>query len=291
MTANSPPPWLINMQRVGPPPSYPTLKIQGLNAPLPVGAEYGNHPGGWGQCPLDINGNPKYPTSVKTTTESEANEPEPIFEHWGSLASFMNPKYSSSSSSEEEPNMEVEPSIIPNQLSRIEPQKPPKTSNLILEEIRSEPAFLESGVTPTSMDSLLRKRKKLKHGQLGQLYRVLEQEPSTVTESDLFGSAYTYKMPMSSVLEPGVVDLMKSQHTAPVELTIDPSELAELGEHQLMEKFEKIIEKDKEGKHSEVVESKRQAKKRKREAEKQMTTPPPKKVKKPKDNFEKGFKF
>lgn len=30
-----PPPWLINMQRFGPPPSYPNLKIPGLNSPLP----------------------------------------------------------------------------------------------------------------------------------------------------------------------------------------------------------------------------------------------------------------
>jgi splicing factor 3B subunit 2 len=31
---NSPPPWIINMQRYGPPPSYPNLKIPGVNAPL-----------------------------------------------------------------------------------------------------------------------------------------------------------------------------------------------------------------------------------------------------------------
>jgi splicing factor 3B subunit 2 len=30
----SPPPWLINMQRYGPPPAYPNLKIPGINAPL-----------------------------------------------------------------------------------------------------------------------------------------------------------------------------------------------------------------------------------------------------------------
>ena len=30
-----PPPWLIAMQRYGPPPTYPNLKIPGLNAPIP----------------------------------------------------------------------------------------------------------------------------------------------------------------------------------------------------------------------------------------------------------------
>ena len=33
----APPPWLIAMQRYGPPPSYPNLRIAGLNAPIPAG--------------------------------------------------------------------------------------------------------------------------------------------------------------------------------------------------------------------------------------------------------------
>ena len=32
---STPPPWLINMQRFGPPPAYPSLKIPGVNAPIP----------------------------------------------------------------------------------------------------------------------------------------------------------------------------------------------------------------------------------------------------------------
>ncbi|KAK8935691.1 hypothetical protein KSP39_PZI005674 [Platanthera zijinensis] len=53
MPKGSPPPWLINMQRYGPPPSYPQLKIPGLNAPIPPGASFGYHPGGWGKPPVD----------------------------------------------------------------------------------------------------------------------------------------------------------------------------------------------------------------------------------------------
>jgi hypothetical protein len=49
----APPPWLINMQRFGPPPSYPSLRIPGLNAPIPEGAQWGYHPGGWGRPPID----------------------------------------------------------------------------------------------------------------------------------------------------------------------------------------------------------------------------------------------
>uniref|UniRef100_A0A0G4G6C4 PSP proline-rich domain-containing protein n=1 Tax=Chromera velia CCMP2878 TaxID=1169474 RepID=A0A0G4G6C4_9ALVE len=53
-----PPPWLHNMQKVGPPPSYPKLKVPGVNAPIPPGAEYGFQPGGWGKPPVDAEGNP-----------------------------------------------------------------------------------------------------------------------------------------------------------------------------------------------------------------------------------------
>ncbi|OAV95030.1 hypothetical protein PTTG_09767 [Puccinia triticina 1-1 BBBD Race 1] len=56
----APPPWLIAMQRYGPPPSYPNLKIPGLNAPIPDGAQWGYHPGGWGKPPTDEFGRPLY---------------------------------------------------------------------------------------------------------------------------------------------------------------------------------------------------------------------------------------
>ena len=49
----APPPWLINQQRFGPPPSYPGLRIPGLNAPLPHGAAWGFQPGQWGKPPLN----------------------------------------------------------------------------------------------------------------------------------------------------------------------------------------------------------------------------------------------
>jgi splicing factor 3B subunit 2 len=60
MPAGAPPPWLINQQRFGPPPSYPTLKIPGLNAPPPPGGSWGFHPGGWGKPPVDEFNRPLY---------------------------------------------------------------------------------------------------------------------------------------------------------------------------------------------------------------------------------------
>jgi splicing factor 3B subunit 2 len=69
-----PPPWLINMQRYGPPPSYPNLRIPGLNAPIPPGASYGSQPGQWGQPPVDQYGRPLYgdPFGTAVTQNQDA---------------------------------------------------------------------------------------------------------------------------------------------------------------------------------------------------------------------------
>ncbi len=51
-TSTIPPPWLFAMQKFGLPPAYPHLRISGLNAPIPEGAQWGFHPGGWGKPPV-----------------------------------------------------------------------------------------------------------------------------------------------------------------------------------------------------------------------------------------------
>jgi splicing factor 3B subunit 2 len=56
MTPGGPPPWLVNQQRWGPPPSYPSLKIPGVNAPIPPGANWGYQPGQWGKAPVNPDG-------------------------------------------------------------------------------------------------------------------------------------------------------------------------------------------------------------------------------------------
>ncbi|KAI1873472.1 hypothetical protein JX265_005094 [Neoarthrinium moseri] len=56
----APPPWLIHQQRFGPPPSYPSLRIPGLNAPIPPGAQWGFNPGCWGKPPVDEYNRPLF---------------------------------------------------------------------------------------------------------------------------------------------------------------------------------------------------------------------------------------
>lgn len=74
MPPGAPPPWLINQQKVGPPPSYPALKIPGLNAPPPPGSQWGFHPGGYGKPPLDEQNRPLWGGDVWGLGDPEADK-------------------------------------------------------------------------------------------------------------------------------------------------------------------------------------------------------------------------
>ncbi|XP_049837993.1 splicing factor 3B subunit 2-like [Schistocerca gregaria] len=85
-----PPPWLIAMQTYGPPPSYPNLKIPGLNAPIPDGCSFGYHAGGWGKPPVDESGRPLYGDVFGVQSQdSQANNDEEEIDRttWGELES------------------------------------------------------------------------------------------------------------------------------------------------------------------------------------------------------------
>lgn len=93
MPPGAPPPWLINQQKVGPPPSYPALKIPGLNAPPPPGGQWGFHPGGYGKPPVDDANRPLYGGDVfglsdgkEEVKEKEEQRVEPVDKSlWGEL--------------------------------------------------------------------------------------------------------------------------------------------------------------------------------------------------------------
>lgn len=91
MPPGAPPPWLINMQKVGPPPSYPALKIPGLNAPPPPGGQWGFHPGGYGKPPLDEQNRPLWGGDVFGLGEAEPEKEkgEAVDKSlWGELQPF-----------------------------------------------------------------------------------------------------------------------------------------------------------------------------------------------------------
>ncbi|KAL8760976.1 MAG: hypothetical protein Q9184_002862 [Pyrenodesmia sp. 2 TL-2023] len=84
----APPPWLINQQRFGPPPSYPALKIPGLNAPPPLGGQWGFHSGGYGKPPVDEYNRPLYGGDIFGVLQPQQNAQlgEPVEKTlWGEL--------------------------------------------------------------------------------------------------------------------------------------------------------------------------------------------------------------
>ena len=91
MVPGGPPPWLINQQRYGLPPSYPNLKIPGVNAPIPPGAAWGYQPGQWGKPPTDDAGRPIFGGDLHGLSElAQQQQPthlgEPVERgQWGGL--------------------------------------------------------------------------------------------------------------------------------------------------------------------------------------------------------------
>lgn len=103
MPDGAPPPWLINMQRYGPPPSYPNMKIPGLNSPIPEGASFGYHPGGWGKPPVDEYGMPLYGDVFGARAALQPRDtfvPDTV--HWGDIVLSREDEESSDEEEDEE---------------------------------------------------------------------------------------------------------------------------------------------------------------------------------------------
>lgn len=106
MPAGAPPPWLINMQRYGPPPSYPSLKVPGVNAPPPPGASWGFGPGQWGKPPVDEATNrPLYGGDIFGVLQQQqtTQQGEPVEKDlWGELQEQEESEEEEESDEEEE---------------------------------------------------------------------------------------------------------------------------------------------------------------------------------------------
>eukprot|EP01084_Bolivina_argentea_P302326 521821_1 len=189
-----PPPWLINMQRFGPPPSYPDLKIPGLNAPIPTHKMYGFHEGQWGKPPVDENGQPLYGDPFGIWTE-------PISKSWGGKSRWGVLEKFEETESEEDSDMDEDE----------EEQQEGQTNEMMMRNAENgDVSGISSGVpsqinlrknaeinlngivTPTS--SIATQEIMLRNEEEGkELYQVLETAENTVRGK--FGSSTVYKMP------------------------------------------------------------------------------------------------
>jgi len=207
-----PPPWLIAMQRYGPPPSYPNLKIPGLNAPIPDGCSFGYHAGGWGKPPVDEQGKPLY-GDVFGTSDSRTYHALPVEEvdHtlWGEMDSESEEEESSDEEEEEE-----------------EEEAGPEASSGLQTPVVDAGMATPSGTTSVGAgletpDNLeLRKRRieaDMEGGETPQLpYQVIPEKKNDRIGNSMMGSAHTYDLGKRTG---------KGGREAAVELALNPEEV------------------------------------------------------------------
>ncbi|KAM1347617.1 hypothetical protein ACFX2H_036527 [Malus domestica] len=224
MPDGAPPPWLINMQRYGPPPSYPHLKIPGLNAPIPPGASFGYHPGGWGKPPVDEYGQPLYGDVFGVQQQDQPNyEEEPVdkTKHWGDLEEEEEEEEEDEEEEEEQPEEEDLEDGIQS-----------------VDSLSSTPTGVE---TPAQIE--LRKDQKKESEK--PLYQVLEQKEERIAPGTLLATGHTYNLSgTQDKAGPKKVELLRGQKADKVEVTIQPEELDDM-ETVLPAKYEEAREEEK----------------------------------------------
>ncbi|RWS29300.1 splicing factor 3B subunit 2-like protein [Leptotrombidium deliense] len=235
-----PPPWLIAMQRYGPPPSYPNLKIPGLNAPIPDGCSFGYHAGGWGKPPVDEYGRPLYGDVFGVShTHDHLNADEEVDRTlWGEMESEEEEE-----DDDDDDEEEVSAPVGVGKLPVI--GKEPDESGVMT------PA--EGLVTPSGLSSIpagmetpdiieLRKRKieaEMESGENPQLFTVLPEKKMERIGKDVMASTHVYDM-SSGVRKGHGVEVALD----PNELEMDSSSMTAKYEQTLKEQQSHIIKED-----------------------------------------------
>eukprot|EP01006_Ploeotia_vitrea_P048254 TRINITY_DN67211_c7_g2_i1.p2 TRINITY_DN67211_c7_g2~~TRINITY_DN67211_c7_g2_i1.p2 ORF type:complete len:348 (+),score=64.17 TRINITY_DN67211_c7_g2_i1:149-1045(+) len=262
MPDGAPPPWLINMQRYGPPPAYPHARIPGLNAPIPPGASFGYHPGGWGKPPVDEMGNPLY-GDVFGTDAGDDDYVDPIDKKlWGEM------EEESSDEDESDEDEDRPDDFGGTETGGITSTQPPPSEGLT----GTESSTMMETSTGMETPDMLQIRKGMRDDGPKQLFHVLDQQKTSTTTRQLVGSEYTYQMPGQG----------KPQEN--VEVSLNPGEVEDYQNPELaQEKFDRVREEEAErmrlekGDYNEFMEGEKR--KRKRPESKDKTSKPYKQFK------------
>jgi splicing factor 3B subunit 2 len=247
MHPGTPPPWLVSMQRYGPPPSYPSLRIPGLNAPIPLGAHYGYHPGGWGKPPVDEYGNPIYGDVFNQggtgggingggIDKDEEFKPQAV-SHWGAL------EEESEEESEEEESEDDDESAEDEEEGDEAAAFADGTASTISGIASTIPGGLE-----TPVEVQLRKQQE-EHAARApeaqqQLYQVLEEQKAGVGAAGIMGSDHVYVVPGTtgdkklSITATKRMEALRREMPSDVEIAIDPADLEALDDEALKDLYE-----------------------------------------------------
>ncbi|KAI8928292.1 hypothetical protein BC831DRAFT_510202 [Entophlyctis helioformis] len=192
----APPPWLINMQRYGPPPSYPQLKVPGLNAPIPQGAQWGYHPGGWGKPPVDEANRPLYGDVFGIEAAAlESADAEPVDKTlWGELE--PEPEEEEEEEEEGSEDEEDEDEGAAGHGGQLPPDGLVTPSGLSSVPSGLEtPEFIELRKRPTGVSAPAPPEAPK------QLYKVIEQKESAI--KGFMGSQYVYDLESTTTASGG----------------------------------------------------------------------------------------
>ncbi|KAH9048649.1 DUF382-domain-containing protein [Lactarius deliciosus] len=231
----APPPWLISMQRFGPPPSYPTLRIPGLNAPIPEGAQWGFHPGGWGKPPLDEYNRPLYGDVFGVLPKTnDTTVGEPVDKNlWGELEPEEDEEEEESDEEEEEEEEEAAEAAPTDGLQTPSGLATPSGMASVVSTVAAgleTPDFLELRKTTTAPV----------RDETGsrQLYSVIPEKQTSVR--GLMGSERGYDI--SGVSGASVPVLKEERGTkrkaGGVDVSLDASELEGLSEEELRRRYD-----------------------------------------------------
>lgn len=234
-----PPPYLIQMQRYGPPPSYPDLKIPGLNAPLPEGCAFGYHVGGWGKPPVDEAGKPLYGDVFGVYQEDEAEEVDRKL--WGE------PESESDEEEEEEEENDDDKDNDNEEADDTSGLETPLAESVAASDFEST---IEDFAAPDDAIELRKKKieKEMENCNVHSLYTVLNERKTEGLGASMMGSTHVYDMTgAGGQVPPSVIaarrgasgaEDMKAKNS--VELALDPSEL-DLNQEAMASKYEQTM--------------------------------------------------
>lgn len=193
---NAPPPWLVNMQRYGPPPAYPNLKIPGVNAPIPESIAFG-----YGRLFTDEKGFTVYADchGLNKAVYQRRQNRRP---YWGAIKDVPDEE-DESEFEEEEEEEEEEPefegigrSDLPDISAAdiYEEEQKLRSEKVNLDDLKSGIASLIQGTTPAE-----KKRPPTMPPiptEARPLYEIVpEVKAATAGQSEIYASTHGYAVP------------------------------------------------------------------------------------------------
>jgi splicing factor 3B subunit 2 len=221
----SPAPWLYNMQRFGPPPSYPNLKLPGVNWPIPEGCRYGTLEGEWGKPPVDEYGRPLYGDVFGTEHKEESSAPLSV-ELWGVLQEEE--QVDSEDESEEELENDEDEDMEDEDIHESG-----------LESVQSGVSGLStpSGLTTPDVVNIRKDGTGSETPtEVRSLYTVIEEKKTSVG-GGLFGTDRTYVLPTGNQ----GIEQKRAAMRGQVNVALNPDELETLDAASLKRKYDQQL--------------------------------------------------